>query len=96
MIIRSRTLDPEKRPHRMPQDRRAEGRTSRSTPRIGPCSLPLPDDEPACGSCRSRGKRQTVSHSSLDGADAVHRLHRLNDKRSLKPKLDRHGGTQAS
>jgi hypothetical protein len=50
----------------------------------------------ACGSCRSHGKRQTVSHSSLDGADAVHRLYRLCNDLSLKTRLDRHGGFQAS
>jgi hypothetical protein len=50
----------------------------------------------ACGSCRNHGKRQTVSHSSLDGADAVHRPHRLCNELSLKTRLDRHGGSQAS
>jgi hypothetical protein len=50
----------------------------------------------ACGSCRNYGKRQTVSHSSLDGADAAHRPHRLCNDLSLKTTLDRHGGFQAS
>lgn len=100
MIIPSQALGLEKRPRRMPQDRRAGLRTSRSTPRFGRRSLRRPDEEPdeahVCGSCRSCGKRRTVSHSSLDGADAVHRLHSLNDHGSLKPELDRNGGTQAS
>jgi len=96
MIIPSRALVLEKRPPRMRQDRRAAGRTTCSTPGFAPRSLRPPDDGQACGSCRSCGKRQTVSHSSLDGADAVHRLHRLDDDRSLKAELDTHGGTQAS
>jgi len=32
----------------------------------------------------------------LDGADTVHRLHRLNDERLLKLELDTRGGIQAS
>jgi len=53
-------------------------------------------DPEARGSCRSYGKRQTVSHSSLDGADAVHRLHRLCNDLSSKTGLDSNGGIQAS
>jgi len=49
------------------------------------------------GSCRSHGKRRTVSHSSLDGADAAHRPHSLcYYTLSLKTGLDRDGGSQAS
>jgi hypothetical protein len=48
-----------------------------------------------CGSCPSYGKRQAVSHSSLDGADAAHRTHRLNNL-SLNTGLDKYGGSQAS
>ena len=77
----------EKRPRTMHQDRRSTGPTTFSTPRFGP---------EARGSCRSYGKRQTVSHSSLDGADAVHRLHSHGNDLSLKTGLDRHGGLQAS
>ena len=45
------------------------------------------DAEEACGSCRSCGKRQTVSHNSLDGADAAHRLHRFYNWFSLTKTL---------
>lgn len=79
-------LERENRPHRMPQDRRSTARTTSSTPRSEPRT---------CGSRRSHGKRQTVSHSSLDGADAAHRLHRHNGL-SLNIRLDKNGGSQAS
>lgn len=87
MTTRTRTLGFEKRPRRMSQDPRSLRPTTHSTPRYGP---------EACGSCRSRGKRQTVSHRSLDGADAAHRLHRLYNSIFLTTRLDRHGGSQAS
>lgn len=91
-----RPLDRRNRPRKMPQDRRSPGRTTRSTSRIGMHELRLHRDEEACASCRGCGKRQTVSHSPLDGADAAHRLHRLYDKLSLKNRLDKPGGRQAS
>ena len=87
MIDQHRSFQTEKRPRRMPLDPRSAPRTTCSTPRFGP---------EACGSCRSYGKRRTVSHSSLDGADAVHRLHRLCNGLTLTNRLDRHGDAQAS
>ncbi len=85
----------DRRARRMPQKSRSSGSVARSTSPGTLRSASRAKEGNACGSCRCHGKRQTVSHSSLDGADAAHRLHRLIYTPALEVGMDKDGGPQA-
>jgi len=59
---------------------RPPGKTCKPRSRLGPGDRPVADlgrRAEACGSCRTRGRRCSVSHRSLDGASSAdHSLHR--------------------